>query len=180
MSLESESGEHLLLWRDLSPDVRAGLSGKITGLYGQTTETDAFDNLHVDKQRALLLLQYRLEQLALWSHVRRVENVYGLGGVGMNFAAWPGLLRSLRASRRFTTLWAAHHGATGGFRERGRSLAALHFLYAEKADARFWSVHFDHYNPLASVREALAHLWVETAHARTPDWRIIDKALRER
>ncbi|HEV7842307.1 MAG TPA: hypothetical protein VGO69_01350, partial [Pyrinomonadaceae bacterium] len=74
-----------LRWQELSDEARDALEQKLKGLYGAERDEAAFDNLVVDKQQALLLLTNRLRELALWASVRRVENVYGTGGVGMNF-----------------------------------------------------------------------------------------------
>jgi hypothetical protein len=160
-------------WRELSEDLRAALAGKLDGLYGATGDEQAFDALEVNKQQALLLFVGRLGNLHLWREVERVENVYGRGGVGMNFAASALLEPSLRSRTDFTSRWASHQDATGGFRERRRRSAALHFLYAGEGRARRWSVHFDLYNPLASPLGAWQHLLQETLRGVTPDWQMI-------
>lgn len=160
-------------WRELSADERDALEGKVKGLYGAASAHTAFDNLAIDKQQALLLLMHRLRELKLWEQVRRVENVYGEGGVGMNFVAWPGLLAELKRRKDFTARFAAHKGTAGGFLERGRSRASLHFLYQDKAGRRVWAVHFDLYNPWSSPASALRHLFYEKIKGTRADWRIV-------
>ena len=78
-----------LSWSDLSYDVRDALSGKLVGLYGATRDDLAFSDLAKDKQQGLLLLLDRMRAKGLWYLVRRVQNVYGLHGVGLSFSAWP-------------------------------------------------------------------------------------------
>ena len=166
----------LLCWTDLPVRSRAALTGKLAGLYGAGSDAEAFDALAVDKQQTLLLLAGRLRQLGLWHAVKRIENVYGLGGVGMNFAAWPLLASALRRHKSFTTLFASHKDTAGGFLEIGRPQAALHFLYTEKIERR-WAVHFDWHGPLASPMSALRHLYYEKWQRMNPDWRAIRAAL---
>lgn len=165
-------------WRELSDTVRDALSGKIRGLYGVQSSESAFDSLAVDKQQALLLLMRRLRELSLWEPVRRVENVYGEGGVGMNFIAWPVLRSELRRRRDFTSRFAAHRQNAAGFMERGRGLGSLHFLYQPEGGQRVWGVHFDLYNPWSSPLNAGRHLFYEKMRGVTPDWRVIGAALR--
>ena len=172
---QSEDGEKLR-WRELSDRERARLEGKLRGLYGIASEEAAFDHLATDKQQALLLVATRLDQLKLWESVRRVENVYGTGGVGMNFEAWPDLAQRLRGRKDFTRLFARHRGNAGGFLEKGRAFATLHFLYREDG-VRRWAVHFDLYNPLFSPRGAWRHLRLEKLGRLTPDWRTVRAAL---
>ncbi|HEY0545942.1 MAG TPA: hypothetical protein VGC91_11240 [Pyrinomonadaceae bacterium] len=163
-----------MLWSDLREETRLALARKLEGLYGHERDETAFDFLALDKQQALLLLMRRLSELRLWEAVRRIENVYGLGGVGMSFTAWPVLLSSLQRHDNFTTLFANHKDNARGFLERGRPCASLHFLYG---DARSWAVHFDLYNPWASPLNAWRHLLHEKIRGETPDWKAIKKAL---
>ena len=104
-----------LSWRDLPAELRAALMDKLAGLYEQDSDESAFDSLAVDKQQALLILTHRLRELSLWAAVERVENVYGEGGVGMNFAARPTLLEMLRRHPRFMDL--------SRYRSRGNVIA---------------------------------------------------------
>ena len=164
-------------WRDLSATMRAALEGKLKGLYGAERDETAFDALAFDKQQALLVLVKRWRELKLWEAVRRVENVYGEGGVGMNFAAWPLLKSTLDRRDDFTRLFASHSDTSGGFLERGRRLAALHILYVEERDERRWAAHFDLYNPWVSPMNAWRHLLHEKMRGETPDWRVIRDAL---
>lgn len=165
-----------LNWRELKGDARAGLERKLEGLYGHERDESAFDSLAVDKQQALLILMRRLRELKLWDAVRRVENVYGEGGTGMNFSAWPFLESTLRRRDDFTDWFATHGDTQGGFIERGRARAALHILYVE-GEPRRWAVHFDLYNPWASPLNAWRHLLREKLRRETPGWRVIRTAL---
>lgn len=167
-----------LRWRGLSCEVRDALERKIRGLYGAASVEAAFDNLAVDKQQALLLLMRRFCQLSLWEAVRRVENVYGEGGVGMNFIAWPVLLSELRRRRDFTSRFAAHRSNAAGFMERGRARGSLHFLYQAEGERKSWAVHFDLYNPWSSPLNAWRHLLHEKMQGVTPDWRAVRAALQ--
>lgn len=167
-----------LRWLKLSEEVRdALLAGKLKGLYGAERDDEAFNSLDVDKQQALLLLAHRLSYLGLWGAVRRVENVYGTGGVGMNFSAWPELLSGLQKRKDFTARFAAHSDNDAGFIERARSRASLHFLCRDKGK-RLWAVHFDLYNPWSSPMNALRHLLYEKIRGTTPDWRAVRAAFR--
>ncbi|HEX8069780.1 MAG TPA: hypothetical protein VF546_07510 [Pyrinomonadaceae bacterium] len=169
--------EHLR-WRDLAPDVRADLTGRLAGLWGAATDEAAFDALAVDKQQALLLLLRRLRQHELWPVVRRVTNVYGEGGVGMSFDAWPLVATTLGRSKLFTRRFANHGDTTAGFYERGRATGVLHFLYVDKpGQPRAWAVHFDLYSPVHTPASALRHLRHEFFGRAKPDWRAIQGAL---
>ena len=167
-----------LRWLMLSPQTKERLGRKLRGMYGATTDEAAFDSLGVDKQQALLLLAHRLEELGLWDSIRSVENVYGEGGVGMNFRAWPELAYRLQRRKDFTRLFAAHKDNDGGFLERARARASLHFLYTDEEE-RQWAVHFDLYNPWASPVNAWRHLLHEKIKGVTPDWRIVRAVFRQ-
>jgi hypothetical protein len=165
-----------MLWRNLTEATRLTLARKLEGLYERDRDEAAFDFLAEDKQQALLILMRRLQRLDLWDAVRRIENVYGIGGVGMSFKAWPVLLAQLRGRGDFTTWFARHSDNTGGFLERGRTRASLHFLYID-GDVRSWAVHFDLYNPWASPLNAWRHLLHEKIRGETPGWKAISEAL---
>jgi hypothetical protein len=165
-----------LAWDALSPSVRDALAGKLAGLYGAASDPAAFDALAVDKQQSLLIFVARLRQLKLWPEVARVTNVYGEGGVGIEFESARGFSKHLRRSAKFTTRFAKHRGTAEGFREKGRSAAALHFL-RPLPRSRVWAAHFDLYAPLASPLSALRHLWHEKLRGRTPRWEEIATAL---
>ncbi|HEY0320990.1 MAG TPA: hypothetical protein VGC66_08570 [Pyrinomonadaceae bacterium] len=168
-----------LRWRNVSDKVRDALGGRLKGLYGAGRDEEAFDNLAVDKQQALLLFVRRLSELGLWDSVRRVENVYGTSGVGMNFRAWPEILSKLQSRKDFTLLFARHKENTGGFLERTRRpRASLHFSYEDKGE-RLWAVHFDLYNPWSSPANALRHLFYEKIRGTTPDWRAVSAVFSE-
>ncbi len=114
--------------------------------------------------------------MKLWHVVRSVENVYGEGGVGMNFAAWPVILSTLRRRPDFTRLFANHRNTAGGFYERRRATAVLHFLYVEGA-TRSWAVHFDLHSLVYSPISAWRHVRYEALGGVTPDWRMIGESL---
>jgi hypothetical protein len=176
VTASSVSVEGGLRWRDLKADTRAALARKLEGLYGQARDESAFDALAVDKQQALLIILRRWRELKLWDTVRRVENVYGEGGVGMNFSAWPLLESTLLRRGNFTTRFATHRDTTKGYLERGRARAALHILYVDDGHRR-WAAHFDLYNPWSSPLNAWRHLLHEKIRGETPGWRNIGAAL---
>lgn len=163
-------------WRELPEAVRAALNRKLEGMYGGGDDESVFDSLAVDKRQSLLILLGRFQALKLWDTVRRIENVWGEGGVGMNFDAWPLIRSSLERRREFTAWFATHRGTAGGFVERQPARAALHILYRDKG-ARRWEAHFDLYNPWPSPLSAWRHLLHEKLRKETPDWRIIGEAL---
>ena len=169
-----------LHWRDLSADARAALAGRLAGLWGAPTDEAAFDSLATDKQQALLLLLRRVRQKDLWHVVRKVTNVYGVGGVGMSFDAWPVVRSTLKRRSDFTRWFANHRDTTGGFYERGRGRGVLHFLYVDKpGEPRAWAVHFDLYSPVHSLASVLSHIRHEALGGLTPDWRAIKTALSD-
>jgi hypothetical protein len=165
-----------LRWNDLPDALGDQLAHKLEGLYGHADAAVAFDSLAADKQQALLLFAARLSDLNLWREVESVENVYGVGGVGMNFRARHGLSAALAAHGRFTSRFAAHGDCAEGFFETGRARAALHFLRM-KGEATLWSVHFDLHAPAATPFSALRHFWSEKVRGETPDWETIKSTL---
>ncbi|MGH9873177.1 MAG: hypothetical protein ACRD9S_12045 [Pyrinomonadaceae bacterium] len=164
-------------WKELPHAVRETLAGKLTGLWGAASDEAAFDNLPVDKQQTLLIMVSRLGAKGLWQLIGRIDNVYGEGGVGIGFSAWPFIVSTLRRRKDFTRFMANHKGTTGGFYERGRSSAVLHFIY-EAGKPPKWYVHFDLYSPVHSPVSALKHLRYEFLGKLTPDWRMIQERLR--
>jgi hypothetical protein len=174
---EKDSPVKQVSWSDLSRDQREALSGKLRGLWSAPNDKEAFDALSVDKQQALLLILSRMQARNLWSTVRQVTNVYGEGGVGLSFQAWPMIKSALGRSRVFTRLFANHKDTTGGFYEKGLAASVLHFLYID-GDPRQWFVHFDLYSPVYSPGSALQHLRHEFIGKVRPDWRMIQKNLR--
>ena len=72
----------------------------------QATDAVAFESWPVDKQQALMLLMDRLQTKGLWHLVKRITNVYGEGGVGLQFEAWPMIESTLTRRRDFTRLMA--------------------------------------------------------------------------
>lgn len=172
----SGAGDVKLRWDELPETLRGDLAHKLEGLYGHSDDRSAFAMLAGDKQQALLLFVCRLRELNLWREIESVENVYGIGGVGMNFRARRGLATTLAAHRQFSSRFAAHADCAEGFLETGRARATLHFLRM-KPDARLWAVHFDFHAPAATPLSALRHFWREKLRGETPDWRAIKAAL---
>lgn len=167
-----------ILWQDLPAVLREALSGKLAGLWGAADDEAAFNACPIDKQQALLLLVARLEAKGLWNVIRKIDNVYGEGGVGISFSAWPAIESTLKARKDFTSFLANHKDTAAGFYETGRAEAVLHFLCAgEAGEPRQWYVHFDLYSPVHSPASALKHLRYELAGKLTPDWRMIQQRL---
>jgi hypothetical protein len=168
-----------LRWDDLLPATRELLQGKLAGLWGAPSDAVAFDSWPMDKQQAMLLLLDRIQAKGLWHVVKRVTNVYGEGGVGLQFEAWPMIESTLTRRRDFTQLMANHKDTTGGFYERRRGEAVLHFLFQE-GEPRTWYVHFDLYSPVHSPGSAFRHLRHEFLGKVRPDWQMIAKHLTHR
>lgn len=175
--VEPESPAGILRWTDLPEDLRESLSGKLAGLWGAGSDQEAFDALPIDKQQALLLTASRMQAKRLWHLIRKIDNVYGEGGVGIGFLAWPALKSTLDRRRDFTRLLANHGNTNGGFYEKGQSGAVLHFLYVN-GDPRKWYVHFDLHSPVHSPTSAFKHLRHEFIGKVTPDWRMIRDLLK--
>lgn len=163
-------------WQDLPATVREALSGKLTGLWGAADDEAAFNACPIDKQQALLLMVTRLQAKGLWGVIRKIENVYGEGGVGISFSAWPAIESTLKARKDFTSFLANHKETTAGFYETGRAEAVLHFLCAA-GESQQWYVHFDLYSPVHSPASAFKHVRYELAGKLTPDWRMIQQRL---
>ena len=173
---ETESPTGTLLWTDLSRETKELLKGKLAGLWGAENDQSAFDSWAIDKKYALLLLLKRMRVKELWYLVRRVTNVYGEGGVGLQFEAWPMIEWTLSRRSDFTRRFANHKDTSGGFYEKGRAEAVLHFLFQE-GQPRTWYVHFDLYSPVHSPESAWKHLRYEFLSKTKPDWRRIAKSL---
>lgn len=169
----------LLNWRDLHESTRSALGGKLDGLFGWSRTEDVFQSLAASRQQALLLLLRRLQSLNLWDAVHNITNVYGEGGVGIDFIAWPLLRSRLKRRRDFTSLLAGHRNNEGGFRERKKlSGPALHIVMVETAHCR-WAAHFDLYDPLSSVRDLWRHIYLEGWRREVPGWRDIGGPLSQ-
>jgi hypothetical protein len=168
--------EAVLTWKMLPAATRELLAGKLTGLWNAPSDAEAFDSWPLDKKQALLLLLERLHAKDLWSMVKRVTNVYGEGGVGLEFEAWPRIESTLSRRRDFTRRFANHKDTDGGFYEKARGAAVLHFLFQE-GEPRRWYVHFDLYSPIHSPVSAVRHLRHEFLGKIKPDWRMIAKHL---
>src|SRR5690348_13513755 len=125
------NNEPSLSWAELPANTRELLTGKLAGLWGAATDEAAFDSWPLDKQQGMLLLLERLQSKGLWQLVKRVTNVYGEGGVGLEFEAWPMIESTLSRRDDFTKRFANHKDTTGGFYEKLRPAAVLHFLYQE-------------------------------------------------
>jgi hypothetical protein len=169
---EEKPAEGLLTWSTLPAATKELLTGKLAGCWEAPTDAVAFDSWAFDKQQALLLVLNRMHAKGLWDLVRHVTNVYGEGGVGLQFVAWPMIESTLSRRRDFTRLFANHKDTAGGFYEKQRGDAILHFLYQE-GEPRTWYVHFDLYSPVHSFSSALKHLWYESIRKVKPDWRMI-------
>ena len=168
-----------LKWKDLTPHTRELLQGKLAGLWDAPTDAAAFDSWPIDKQQALLLLTARVNEKGLWHVVKRITNVYGEGGVGLQFEAWPMIESTLIRRPDFTRLMANHKDTTGGFYERRRGEAILHFLFQE-GEPRTWYVHFDLYSPVHSPGSAFKHFRHEFLGKVTPNWEMIAKHLNSK
>lgn len=148
--------------------------GKLNGMYGWGSDEHVFATLDEDKREALLLLARRLIEIGLWQGVGRIVNVYGRGGVGMYFAATLDLEAELESRQDFTRKFARHRDNDGGFIEKGRRRASLHFLYIDpRQGAREWHVHLDLYGPMGSISSAANHLFHERWRKFRPDWRLM-------
>jgi hypothetical protein len=168
---------HQLRWGELQAGARDALTGKLVGLWGAVSDETAFDSLSEDKQQALLLVLGRMQAKDLWHLVKSVDNVYGEGGVGLGFAAWPLTESTLSRRKDFTRLFANHKDTSGGFYEKGRADAVLHFLFQE-GTPRKWYVHFDLHSPVHSVGSAIKHLRYEFLGKICPDWKMIKQCLK--
>lgn len=166
-----------LSWAMLAPEIRQLLAGKLAGLWGAPSDEAAFDSWSVDKQQALVLLAHRLSEKGLWHLVKQVTNVYGEGGVGIQFLAWPMIESTLKRRPDFTRRFANHNDTSGGFYEKQRSDAVLHFLFQD-GEPRQWYVHFDLYSPVHSLTSAFKHLRHEFIGKVKPDWQMIAKSLK--
>lgn len=173
---DSDPNVRPILWQDLSDNVRQALTGKLSGLWGAPSDQAAFNGCAVDKQQALLILVCRLQLKGLWHVIRKIDNVYGEGGVGIGFSAWPMVESALGARKDFTRFLANHKDTDGGFYEKGRADAVLHFLFVEESP-RKWYVHFDLYSPVHSPVSAFNHLRYEFIGKLKPDWRMIQQRL---
>ncbi len=173
---EAEPGTSGLTWATVPAATRELLSGRLAGLWEAPTDQAAFDSWPLDKKQAMLLLLERMQAKGLWELVKRVTNVYGEGGVGLEFEAWPKIESTLSRRRDFTRRFANHDDTSGGFYEKDRSVAVLHFLFQE-GEPRRWSVHFDLYSPVHSPGSAFRHLRHEMLGGVKPDWRVIAKHL---
>ena len=148
--------------------------GKLAGMYGWGGDQQVYAELPQDKRAALLLIATRLIQKDLWQTVGRIVNVYGMGGVGLYFDALIDLESELKARRDFTSRFARHRDNDGGFLERNRRHASLHFLYIDRPEAeREWHVHLDLYGPMGSLVTTSKHLLHEKWRKFRPDWRLM-------
>ncbi len=166
-----------LVWGDLPFELRDLLTGKLAKLWGATSDAEAFDSLAIDKQQALLLLLRRMNARGLWQTVQRIENVYGLEGVGLGFKAWPMIESTLSRRADFTRRFARHPDTSGGFYEKGRAQAVLHFMFQE-GNPRRWYVHFDLHSPVYSLTSLSRHIRFEVLGKLKPDWRMIRECLK--
>ena len=174
--IKSASDVTQLRWNDLSDDQREALKDKLAGLWGAIGDQEAFDFLSIDKQQALLLILTRLREKDLWHLVKQITNLYGEDGVGIEFTSWPMIESTLVKRKDFTRRLAKHPDTSGGFYEKGRAEAALHFLYVAQTPPK-WYVHFDLYSPVHSAISAFKHFRLEYFGKIRPDWRVIQQRL---
>jgi hypothetical protein len=165
-----------ILWQDLPAEAREALTGKLTGLWDHPSDESAFNGCEVDKQQTLLIMASRLQAKDLWQQIQKIINVWGEHGVGIDFSAADGVEQTFRARKDFTRFMANHKNTTGGFYEKGRGDAILHFLYID-GEPQKWSVHFDLYSPVHSPVSVLKHLRYEFIGKVFPDWRMIQERL---
>ena len=131
----------------------------------------------VDKQQALLILRGGCATWDCGTRVRRIENVYGEGGVGMNFKAWPFLNLRSSGAENFTSWFAKHRDTTGGFIERGTAgRASLQFSMSIAGRPEV--------GPRTSIfitrglrRSTPGGICCMKSFAETPDWRVIGASL---
>jgi hypothetical protein len=174
MSMSVETLEVPGKWADLAEGERLRYRGKLSGLWGHQGDEAAYDSLTRDKQEALALISERLTKFDLWHCVGRIVNVYGRGGVGLYFDATCDLEAELSRRREFTRKFARHHDNTGGFLEKGRKRASLHFLYIDPDEGeREWHVHLDLYGPYGSILSTALHLYYERWRKFRPDWKLM-------
>ena len=124
----------------------------------------------MERQQALLLLLRRFLELRLWEAVRTITNIYGEGGVGIEFVAWPVLRSTLERRRGFSRLLAGHRNNQGGFRERRKQPGPSLHVVMVATEERYWAAHFDRYNPLFSPLEAWRHIYREGIRGELPSW----------
>jgi len=168
------------LWLELPQSTRSLFAGRLTGLYGADGDANAFEQLAEDKREALMLLQRRLLRLDLWTFGGKIVNVYGTGGVGMYFSANGDLESELGRRRIFTRKFARHRDNSGGFLEKHRRRASLHFLFIDPPSGeREWHVHLELYGPMGSLMSIAKHLWYEHWGTFRPDWRMIKEFVSE-
>ncbi len=164
----------------MSPDQKATLRvpellrGKLAGMYGWGSDEDVYARLPEDKREALTLVASRLLAVDLWQAVGRIVNVYGIGGVGLYFSATSDLKSVLSDRQDFTRAFARHHDNTGGFLEKKRKHASLHFLFIDPPHGeREWHVHLDYYGPYGSLATMAQHLFYERWKKFRPDWKLM-------
>jgi hypothetical protein len=161
-------------WAELIEEEQGRYRNKLSGIYGHEGDEAAYNALTQDKHEALRLISDRLIRAGLWQHVGRIVNVYGVGGVGMYFSPVDDLDSELRRRKEFTRWFARHHDNSGGYLEKGRAHASLHFLYIDPPEGeREWHVHLDLYGGWGSVITAIQHLYWERWRKYRPDWRIM-------
>jgi hypothetical protein len=167
-------------WAKLPKSIRGSLQGKLAGLYGHGEDETAFAAATQDKREALVLLMRRLVGLDLWKHVAKIVDVYGEGGVGMYFSATSDLIATLRHRRDFSQRFARHRHNSGGFLEKNRRRAALHFLYIDSGSGtQDWHVHLDFYGPIGSFFSTTQHLYYERWRKFTPNWQVMKEFVTE-
>ena len=175
-ALDPATGVRRLEWSELDSQLRQDLNGRLVGLWGAESDEAAFNALPIDKQQALLLLMDRLQAQSLWHLIKSIGNVYGEGGGGREFVPLASFEATLTQRKDFTRRWARHRDTSGGFYEKSRTSAVLHFLYVNGGPRR-WYVHFDLHIPVHSAASAFRHVRHEFLSKSNPDWRMIAAAL---
>lgn len=173
---DATSNVDLVLWNNLPADVREALTGKLEGLWEHLSDESLFNSCLIDQQQTLLILVSRLLAKDLWQVIQKVNNVWGKHGVGIDFTPVDGVDAMLKGRKDFTTFMANHKGTTGGFYEKGRRDAILHFIYTDGTPQK-WAVHFDLYSPVHSPVSIYKHLRHEFFGQLFPDWRMIKERL---
>jgi hypothetical protein len=167
-------------WDELPESMRRLWRGKLAGLYGFEEDETAFAAIPQDKREALALIMRRLVELDLWKNVAKIVNVYGQGGVGMYFSSNLDLECELSSRTDFTRKFARHRDNSGGFIEKDRRRASLHFLYIDNSEGtRDWHVHLDLYGPMGTCLSTAQHLYYERWQKFRPDWQIMKEFVTE-
>jgi hypothetical protein len=98
----------------------------------------------------------------------------------MYFSSDFDLESELSNRKDFTRRFARHRDNSGGFIEKRRHRASLHFLYIENPrGTRDWHVHLDLYGPMGSFLSTTQHLYYERWQRFRPDWQTMREFVAE-